>query len=212
MASGGRRASLGITVLCLMGLVACARSDAAWNEAVRTDTPDGYTRYLQDHPKGEHAEQARTRRDALVDERDWGVARRSGSVAAYNKYLSAHPDGVWSELAQRRRDALAPAPPIAPAEPAVPAPSGDNNPDTASPPAGRVVQLGAFSTARSAREGWEKLRRAFVELQELSPVIDIEPAAGSSLYRLRVRFDDSDEAERICAALLRGGAECIPSQ
>lgn len=195
-----------------MGLVACVKSDAAWEEAVRTDTPDGYTRYLQDHPKGERAEQARTRRDALVDERDWSVARRYGSVAAYNKYLSVHPDGVWNELAQRRRDAVARQEPIAPAEPAVSAPSVDNRPDTGPSPAGRVVQLGAFSSARSAREGWEKLRRAFVELQGLSPEIDIEPAAGSSLYRLRVRFDDSDEAERICAALLRGGAECISSQ
>ena len=195
-----------------MGLVACVKSDAAWEEAVRTDTPDGYTRYLQDHPKGERAEQARTRRDALVDERDWGVALRYGSVASYNKYLSAHPEGVWSELAQRRRDALARPVSIAPAEPTVSAPSADNRPDTVPSPTERVVQLGAFSSARSAQEGWEKLRRAFVELQELSPEIDVEPAAGSSLYRLRIRFDDSDEAERVCAALLRGGAECIPSQ
>lgn len=54
-----------------------------------------------------------------------------------------------------------------------------------------------------------KLQRSFVELQDRTPMIDVEPAPGSSLYRLRLKFDDAEEAMRICAALVRGGAECI---
>lgn len=219
-----RRPPASILLLCLLTLAGCAQSDDAWQDAQRTDTPDGYTQYLQAHPKGERADQARARRDALVDERDWGVARRADSVDGYAKYLAAHPDGVWSELAQRRRNALASAAAAAPAgSAAAPAEAGTPAaaaapPAVAAPAAAvapveeTIVQLGAFSSARSAREGWEKLRRAFVELQGLSPLIDAAPSAGSSLYRLRLKFDGPEEAERVCAVLVRGGAECIPSK
>jgi len=190
-------------LLCLPIAAGCAKTDPAWEEAVRTDTPDAYSSYLQGHPKGFYAEQARTRRAALVDERGWNAARRADSVAAYNNYLSSHPDGVWSELAVRRRDALTVA---VVEEPAVEEPAVE---EPAVPSTGVVVQLGAFSSSRSAGEGWTKLQRSFVELQERSPIIDVEPVPGASLYRLRLKCVDAEDAARVCAALIRGGAECI---
>ena len=199
---------IGAILLCLPIASGCARTDPAWEEAVRTDTPDAYSNYLQEHPKGIYAEQARIRRDALVDERDWNAARRADFVAAYTQYLSSHPDGVWSELAVRRRDALTVAAVEEPAveEPAVEEPAVE---EPAVPSTGVVVQLGAFSSSRSAGEGWTKLQRSFVELQERSPIIDVEPVPGASLYRLRLKCVDAEDAARVCAALIRGGAECI---
>lgn len=190
----------GAAAICLSALLACAKTDHAWEEAVRTDTADAYASYLQDHPKGLYAEQARTRRDALVDDRDWSAARHADSVAGYTRYLAAHPDGLWSGLAARRSRELAPPSP----HPAAP--------EVAPPPVEMVVQLGAFSSMRSARGGWVKLQRSFVELQDRTPMIDVEPAPGSSLYRLRLKFDDAEEAMRTCAALVRGGAECIKQE
>lgn len=202
---GGWRRT-GAAAICLSALFACAKTDHAWEEATRTDTADAYSTYLQDHPKGLYAEQARTRRDALVDDRDWGAARHADSVAGYTRYLAAHPDGLWSGLAARRSRELAPPSP-SPAAAADAAPP--TAPEVAPPPVEVVVQLGAFSSIRSARGGWLKLQRSFVELQDRTPMIDVEPAPGSSLYRLRLKFDDAEEAMRICAALVRGGAECI---
>jgi hypothetical protein len=197
-----------VAAICVSALLACTKTDQAWEEAVRTDTADAYGSYLQDHPVGLNAEQARARRDALVDDRDWGAARRADSVVGYTRYLAAHPDGLWSGLAARRsRELASPSPPPAAVDAAPP-----TAPEVAPPPVEVVVQLGAFSSIRSARGGWTKLQRSFVELQGRTPMIDVEPAPGSSLYRLRLKFDDVEEATRTCAALVRGGAECIKQE
>ena len=204
----------------LVTVAACGKTDEAWENAVRTDTPDAYASFLERHPKSEYAEQARTRRDALIDERDWSAARRENTAAAYAKYLSVHPEGVWSELAARRQKELAPATeaaempaaeaPVAAVLPAVvPTPTAAPAVPVQAPAAKRFVQLGAFSSEAAARKGWTRLQRSFVELADLSPVISPEKQKGSSLYRLRVQLDGDEEADRICAVLVRGGAECI---
>jgi len=195
-------------------IAGCTKTDEAWENAVKTDTPDAYASFLERHPRSEYAEQARTRRDALIDERDWNVARRQNTADGYAKYLSAHPDGVWSELARRRQkeaasiDAASAEPPSAelPSATTSPAPAISLPVETAT--AKRWVQLGAFSSASSAQKGWSRLERSFVELDGLTPVID-EPKRNSSLYRLRLQLDDDEEADRICAILIRGGAECL---
>lgn len=217
----GLRAAVAIGWLLIAG---CTKTDEAWENAVKTDTPDAYASFLERHPRSEYAEQARTRRDALIDERDWNVARRQNTADGYAKYLSAHPDGVWSELARRRQkeaasiDAASAEPPSAepPSEesPSAELPSATTSPAPAislpveAATAKRWVQLGAFSSASSAQKGWSRLERSFVELDGLTPVID-EPKRNSSLYRLRLQLDDDEEADRICAILIRGGAECL---
>jgi cell division protein FtsN len=226
-----REAALVTTVLLM--LAGCSKTDDAWQTAVRTDTPDAYEAFLERNPASKYATQARTRRDALIDERDWSVARRENSAASYAKYLEAHPDGVWSELAAQRRDqlktevaapAVAPAAasavatmpaaptavPVAPVS-APPAVAAAPKPPTVRTP-NHYLQLGAFSSASAAKRSWGGLQRSFVELAELEPIIDDTPLRGSSLYRLRVAVASQEEADRICAALVRGGAECIKSK
>jgi hypothetical protein len=216
-----RLSRIALASACLVVFAACSQTDDAWETTVSTDTPDAYAAFLERFPKSEHADKARARRDALIDQRDWSVARRENTADAYSKYLSIHPDGVWSKLAASRRDTLtnatretvveaaAPqAPPVAaPAAPAAPVVVEPSVPTTK-----HFVQIGAFSSASSAKKGWTFLQRSFVELADRSPVIDATPLRGSSLYRLRVQLDSDEEADRVCAALLRGGEQCIKSE
>jgi len=141
--------------------------------------------------------------------------------------LAAHADGVWSELATRRREALLKlqAPVDSPAtSPAAPAPLDDaasasvpTLPTEASAPASvpvradYVIQLGAFSSNAAARQSWQRMQRSFVELQGFEPRIDSRPVKGSSLYRLRLVLASKEQGDLLCAALKRGGAECVPS-
>ena len=53
------------------------------------------------------------------------------------------------------------------------------------------------------------MQRSFVELQEYEPRIDTRPVKGSSLYRLRLALDSKEQGDLLCAALKRGGAECV---
>ena len=217
-----------LTAVAIALLAACAKREEAWQEAVRTDTPDAYERFLERNPGSPRAAEARTRRDALIDERDWSVAKRKNSAEAYVAYLEAHADGIWSELAKRRLDALklggpkgsdaTKAPPVpartssgASAAPATSdAPVASAAPVLPAAPAATVyVQLGAFSSAASAKKSWTRLQRSFAELQSRKPAIDESPIRGSKLYRLRLGLASLEEASLVCAALTRGGAECL---
>lgn len=190
--------------MALLSVGACSKADGAWEEAMRTDTPDAYEHFITQHPGSKQAELARTRRDALVDDRDWNVARRRATADAYGAYLEVHPEGVWSELAARRRAALLkPVPatvPVTAVEPAV------------SKPVMHYMQLGAFSSAKAALSSWGRLQPSYPELADLQPLIDATPLEGSSLFRLRIGLESKEDAERVCAALRRGGAECIRSE
>lgn len=104
-----------IAVCATLLLAACARPDAAWDEARRLDTPDGYASYQERHPRSPHAAEARTRREALLAERDWSVARNADTVDAYREYLDKHPEGLWAGKAKERVTALAVAPSVEPA-------------------------------------------------------------------------------------------------
>jgi len=211
-----------LTAVAIALLAACAKREEAWQEAVRTDTPDAYERFLERNPGSPRAAEARTRRDALIDERDWSVAKRKNSAEAYVAYLEAHADGIWSELAKRRLDALklgdpkgsdatkAPPVPARTSSGASAAPATSAAPVLSAAPAATVyVQLGAFSSAASAKKSWTRLQRSFAELQSRKPTIDESPIRGSKLYRLRVGLASLEEASLVCAALTRGGAECL---
>lgn len=101
-------------VIVSLGLVACARKDAAWEEARQLDTPDGYASYQERYPRSAYADEARIRREALIAERDWSVARNADTLEAYREYLDKHPEGLWAGRAKERVAALSTAP-VAPA-------------------------------------------------------------------------------------------------
>ncbi|MGP3697066.1 SPOR domain-containing protein [Rhodobacter sp. NSM] len=85
--------------------------------------------------------------------------------------------------------------------------------DAATLPAGtRLVQLGAFDDADSARREWDKLASRFGALiSEKSRVVQTAQSGGRTFYRLRASgFADASEARRFCSALLAEDTACIP--
>jgi hypothetical protein len=101
---------------------------------------------------------------------------------------------------------LMPAAPIA-------APSGvrETNPDTL-PPGTRLVQIGAFDSAETARAQWDRLVPRFgAYLAGKTRVIQRATSGGRVFYRLRAHgFVDLADARRFCAAFVAGGVDCIP--
>ena len=79
-------------------------------------------------------------------------------------------------------------------------------------PGTRLVQLGAYDDAASARAAWDQLSRRFSPLlDERGRVIEAAHSGGSVFYRLRAHgFEDERDARRFCAALVDQQIDCIP--
>lgn len=79
-------------------------------------------------------------------------------------------------------------------------------------PDARLVQLGAFDDAETARREWQRLAARFgTYLGGKSRVIQQAQSGGRTFYRLRAAgFADDGDARRFCAALLAEQAACIP--
>lgn len=123
---------MALMICAVLLFTACARRDDAWEEARRLDTPDGYASYQERHPRSPHAAEARTRREALLAERDWSVARNADTLDAYREYLEKHPEGLWAGKAKERVNALS-VDSTAPSMPTV-APSSALEPASVEPP------------------------------------------------------------------------------
>ncbi|SFR44281.1 SPOR domain-containing protein [Litoreibacter janthinus] len=76
----------------------------------------------------------------------------------------------------------------------------------------RLVQLGAFDDAETARAEWEKIAVRFEDyIDGKSRVIQEATSGGRKFYRLRaVGFEDLNASRRFCAVLVAGKAACIP--
>jgi hypothetical protein len=79
-------------------------------------------------------------------------------------------------------------------------------------PGTRLVQLGAYDDAASARQAWDQLRQRFSPLlDDRGRVIEAAHSGGSVFYRLRAHgFSDERDARRFCAALVDQQIDCIP--
>lgn len=214
-----------VTLCVTLLLTACARSDAAWDEARRLDTPDGYASYQERHPRSPHAAEARTRREALLAERDWSVARNADTVDAYSEYLKKHPEGLWAGKAKERVAALTVAPSIEP----VPAPTDSSEPPVAAavapapvvlaaptkvtpPPAPKVfVQFGAFSSAEGAQKAWRELQSRHAALRDLQPVYRRSGKGATGLHLLKAGVATRADAEKLCRTLQAAGQACLIS-
>jgi len=232
------RAAIAVCVTLLFA--ACARPDAAWEEARRLDTPDGYASYQERHPRSAHATEARVRREALLAERDWSVARNADTVEAYGEYLQKHPEGLWAGKAKARVTALSATPAAevvaAPAEEA-PAPAREAPPaqpvaqpvavaqSVAEPAAAPVVQktpappsvpkvfvqLGAFSSAEGAQKAWRELQSRHAALRELQPVYRRSGKGQTGLHLLKAGVATRADAEKLCRTLQAAGQACLIS-
>lgn len=81
-------------------------------------------------------------------------------------------------------------------------------------PGTRLVQIGTFADAGSARSEWDRAAERLGALLDGKHRV-IEPAerGGETFYRLRVEgFADIADARRFCDVLAAEGAECVPAQ
>jgi hypothetical protein len=164
---------------------------------------------------------------ALADEIAEGVPALSGAGLPPEETLDAEtePEADIAAPVARNDDqgiARSPRPPARPSRlataiaPTNVAPtSSDAAPEVAaeSLPAGtRLVQLGAFDSAETAREQWEKIGGTFSDyFRGKSRVVQRAQSGGKTFYRLRAMgFEDLADARRFCSALLAKSADCIP--
>ncbi len=229
--------NLSVVLLLCAVLVACARPDAAWEEARRLDTPDGYASYQERHPRSPHATEARVRREALLAERDWSVARNADTLDAYREYLEKHPEGLWAGKAKERVTTLTATPSVEQATlqdsaekdaappAATPAPTAPSEPIVAStpvapaapakitpPPAPKVlVQFGAFSSAEGAQKAWRELQSRHAALRDLQPVYRRSGKGATGLHLLKAGVATRADAEKLCRTLQAAGQACLIS-
>jgi len=92
--------------LILWGLVACSREQQDWRSAESADTSEAWGRFLEQHPDGELAPQARARIAQLAEQRDWQRADGAATPDAYREFLAQHPRGAHAEEARIRIEAF----------------------------------------------------------------------------------------------------------
>lgn len=201
-------------------LVACSRQEAAWREASRSDSSAGYHAYLEDHPAGAHAAEARQRLAELREQQEWRRALRLDTPESYQRYLAAHADGRYGDAArarlaefQRARTAGSPA--------ALPGPAAGPAPQAVAPATGTLeaeaagsshrVQLGAFGDGeQAARDAWRALQAAHPELLgQLAARVDVVTRDGRRLWRLQAGPVSEPRARGICAELALRGVNCF---
>lgn len=95
-----RAAVASVLLLSLLG--GCSREKIDWKSAEAADTVEAYDHFLERHPDGELATQARARVAQLNEDRDWQRATGTDSVESYRDFLAQHENGKWAEEARIR--------------------------------------------------------------------------------------------------------------
>ena len=130
------------SVLALTTLAGCSREKIDWKSAEAADTVEGYDHFLERHPDGALATQARARVAQLNEDRDWKKATAVDTADAYRQFLAQHDGGKWAEEARIRVEnfsldgtASGPGKPVADGAPAVAAVAPPAASPGAAPPA-----------------------------------------------------------------------------
>jgi cell division septation protein DedD len=153
------------SVLACTALAGCSREKIDWKSAEAADTVQGYDRFLERHPDGALATQARARVAQLIEDRDWKKATSADTAESYREFLAQHESGKWAEEARIRienfsldgtvtaaaKPTLSPAPAVA--APSVTPPLPAHGPKEAQvPPAppGKALEPKRVATATAA--------------------------------------------------------------
>jgi cell division septation protein DedD len=123
-------------------LAGCSGESTDWKSATAADTSEAYQQYLQQHPSGTNAEQARTHLKQLQEDRDWQSASSADIRAAYEQFLAQHADGKWAEEARIRIENFAQG-----GSSGVPVPVANPSAKAATAPAAPPAPAAAKSTA-----------------------------------------------------------------
>jgi len=191
--------------------------DADWKAAAAADTRDAYEQFVAQHADGKWAQEARVRIENFKLTAAGGAAPATAAATAAAGTAAA---GTSAPTAP-----AAPAPEkTAPGttKPAAAAPKPQSRPQpqaqTPSKPSTRPaaggkpahVQLGAFGSATSAREAWNKLKARWPrQTGGLKASYEPVKSGGKTLYRLRVTLGSHAAAEQFCGTLKQQKQACI---
>ncbi len=92
-------AAIAVGALALAG---CSHESADWKSAAAANTTEAYRQFLQQHPNGADAPQARARIQQLEEDRDWQAAAAADTRDAYQQFVAQHPESKWSQEARIR--------------------------------------------------------------------------------------------------------------
>jgi len=87
-------------------LVACSSTEADWQKATAANTVPAYQQFLQNHPTGNHADEARSRIRALEDDQAWMEAKNANTTESFQQYLQKEPMGTHAQQARDQLTAL----------------------------------------------------------------------------------------------------------
>lgn len=134
-----RSTAVALTLILTAALVGCSHEGADWKAASTANTPEAYQQFLQQHPSGVDADQARERIAQLAEDHDWQVAAGADTREAYEQFVTQHADSKWAQEARIRIENFAQAATAggAAADTAVTA----NAPQTSAPPAATTSAL-----------------------------------------------------------------------
>jgi hypothetical protein len=82
-----------ITALIISG---CSTEEKVWEQAIETNTIEGYTEYLSKYPDGINAEQAKD----FVEELTWKKVKTRNDRNGYIEYVDIYPKGKYTETAK----------------------------------------------------------------------------------------------------------------
>ena len=159
-----------------------------WQKAMQTDTADGYQQFLNQHPQGRMADEARI---------------RLGNFALAQTPSNTPADGVAEAGA-----ALTAGLQLPPAKTSAP-------PTASDAPSARVdgyrIQLGAFSGGdKQAMGEWRRLQGQYPQLLNgLSPSVKLATTPAGHLYRLQAGMLAEANARQVCATLKADNQACI---
>ena len=93
---------IALLIVSLAVASGCSRRQQEWEAARRTDTVQGYERFLASFPDGEFASQAQARVRELQEGDDWQKAMRADTAEAYQEFVARHPQGRMTDEARIR--------------------------------------------------------------------------------------------------------------
>jgi len=77
-------------------LLSCASQNKMYRTVIQENTVEGYKKYLEKYPSGEHRDQIYK----LLEEKEFELAQQTNTIKSYNKYISAYPKSTHLEKAK----------------------------------------------------------------------------------------------------------------
>ena len=209
----------GLYLAALAALVACSSPEADWKKADAQATIPAYQKFLTDHPRDSHADQARARIQALQDEQAWTDAQKMNTADAYKQYLATQPNGIHVTEGQERLTSMqrADAWKVAQADGKAPAlqeflqkyptgPEADQARTELQKLTAYRVQLGAFRSRKQADALSERLKAHYSDV--LHDVVVVAPSGSDKLTRVRSAGMTEAGARSACTKLKKSHQHC----